>query len=162
MQRWHNVQKLIRCFSENHANQITTTPELLENKLATNYVGLTLTTQFVLQSSYAGCSWVARSIGGEISFHNLAKSCFNDSSNSLAEVQCTEDNNGNIATTLHITTALNNQTDEEFLVRCTIANSAPVTIATRTITIAGKNNTITYALYISRSYYSWIFCVMSR
>ena len=116
-----------------------------------------LTAQLQAQSSYTGCSWFAQSISEDIFFRSIANSCFNDSSNSLAEVQCAEDNNGNITTTLHVTYELNEQTDK-FSVRCLISNSAPVTIATRTITIAGKNNTLIYALNLL--YYSRIFCVM--
>ena len=107
-----------------------------------------LTLQFQPQSSYIGCSWVAQFIGEDIYFRNIANSCFNDSSDSLAEVQCTEDNNGIITTTLHVTSALNEQTDE-FSVRCLISNSAPVTIQTRTITIAGKNNAIVFSVVLA-------------
>ena len=146
------------CFSGNHANQITTSPELPENKIATNYVGLMLTTQFQPQSSYTGCSWVAQSIGGTIFFRTIANSCFDDSSNSLAEVQCTEDNNG-ITTTLRITSALHETTDE-FSVKCQTTNSALVTVATRTITIAGINSTFVTNSVLC-GYFSWIFCVMS-
>ena len=118
---------------------MTTSPELPENKIVTNYVGLMLTTRFQPPSSYTSCSWVAQSIDGEISFLDQVSGCFN-SSNCFAEVQCAEDNNG-IITTLHITSELNKQT-HEFSVRCTILSMAPVTIATRRITVAGKNNAI--------------------
>ena len=68
-----------------------------------------------------------------------------DSSDDVAEVQCTEDG-GIITTTLHITSELNG-TSEDFSVRCTIINSAPVTVATRTIMIAGKNEGATSVQY---------------
>ena len=93
-----------------------------------------LTIQFEQQQTYTGCSWIAQSIGGEISFHSNVFGCGN-STNDLAEIQCIQ-NGASITSTLRVTSPLNGNS-ESFSVICT-TNFDPITIAARTIIIAGK------------------------
>ena len=112
---------------------VTTTPHLPENILASGYSGLKLTTRYIDQN-FVECSWRFQS--QSVAFVNFV-SCFNVTQSGL-QTTCMRDNNVT-TTSLVVSYPLNTTTNSvEFLLQCRTASDRIETIASINVSIQGN------------------------